>query len=147
MEEFHTDDSAKADRELNEAMDKPEVNESSNNDADTKFVSRAEDYRLESLDRADPREACIGAVNAGLTKIIHYTEKSIERAIETGSANLLEEPQLGRAISAYSGLIRQHAQLTNLETRISEGQSHEQSLFAKRMTDPLRARTSQLRPR
>jgi hypothetical protein len=145
MEGIDLSDSAKADRETNETLDEAGAKESSQNDADTNYLSRVEDCRRESLDRDDPGEAVIGALKAGLAKVLHYVAKKAERGLEAEATTLAEVPQLESTMNNYKALTRQYDRFANLEVRLSELRSQEQILHSTRATDPLRARDT--RPR
>src|SRR5712671_2827034 len=101
MEGFHTDESAEADHQLNASLN--ESDGTSLDDGDAKFLVRVDEYRQESLDRADPRAACLGKINADLMVMLHHSGKAINGAFNTDQS-VLEMPHVERALRTHLSL-------------------------------------------
>jgi hypothetical protein len=117
MDVFQKDDSAEADRKVDECLD--ESDGASLDDSDAKFLVRVDEYRLESLDRVDHRAACLGKINADLMAMLHHSGKAINRAFDTDKS-VLEMPHVGRALKMHLSLGHQLNHLENLEARFEE---------------------------
>ena len=101
--------------------------------ADGAFLARAEQWREEALHHPDDRQACIGAVNSGVARILHAHQQAIERSIERCQTTLLDEPKIQSAIAAHAGLLRQWHSMMSLQARLEQIR-----LDAERLADPLR---------
>jgi hypothetical protein len=135
MQGFQTDDSAAADRELNESL-----NETAPDDGQAKFLARVDEYRQESLDREDARTACLGKLNADLMEMLHHTGKEINGVFDSGTRPL-ELPHIESALRTHLSLGHQLRHLQNLEARFEE--LRHQAEQARRPAPP---RGSKFRP-
>ncbi len=107
------------------------------NAPDGAFLTRADQWREEALRHPDDRQACIGAVNSGVARILHAHQKAIERGIESCKTTPLEEPSIQHAISAHTGLLRQWNSMMNFQERLEQKSLDAEKLEAERQLDPL----------
>src|SRR4051794_38234096 len=117
MDGFH-DNQTEADRKLDEDLSR--ADNTAQEDTDAKFLARVECYRDEALDREDHREACVGAINAGLAEILHHSQKQINGVIEHYKGSLLDAPEFPKAVGAHVALARQWSGLLNFESRLQQ---------------------------
>ena len=90
-----------------------------------------------ALRHADDRQACIGAVNSGLARIIHTHQMAIERGIESCKTSMMEEPSIERAMASHAGLLRQWHAMMSFEARLEQMRLDAEKLEAQRQSDPL----------
>jgi hypothetical protein len=94
---------------------------SSNSSASEKeFFARVELWREGALRHPDDQQACIGALTAGIARILHAQQMAIERSIESCKTTLLEEPAVQIGITAQAGLLRQFHSMLGFEVRLEK---------------------------
>ena len=108
------------------------------NAAEGAFVARTEQWGEEALRHPDDRQACIGAVNSGIARIVHAHQMAIERGIENCQTSLLEEPSIQRAIAAHTGLLRQWHSMMSFQARLEQMRLDAEKIQAELELDPLR---------
>ncbi len=108
------------------------------NATDDAFLTRAERWRQQALAHPDDRQACIGAVNAGLAKIVHAHQMAIDRGIENCTASRPDERSIQSAITAQSGLLRQWHSLMSFQARLEQMRLDAEKLAVETQLDPLR---------
>lgn len=104
---------------------------------DGAFSTRADQWRVEALRHPDDRQACIGAVNSGVARILHAYQTAIERGIESCKTTPLEEPSIQHAITAHTGLLRQWHSMMSFQARLEQMRLDAEKLEAERKMDPL----------
>lgn len=127
MKRFHTSESKEADAFLNGSISEPEQDESSSASDVELRLARIDEYEQDALNKEDPLAACVGALNAGLLRIGLRNEQAIHKAIEDDVGNIMDRPQLQRAIGTHLGLTRQVDRFANLEARLAEAQMQAES--------------------
>lgn len=104
---------------------------------DGAFLARADQWRDQALRHPDVRQACIGAVNSGVARILHAHQTAIERGIESCKTTPLEEPAIQHAITAHTGLLRQWHSMMSFQARLEQMRLDAEKLEAERQLDPL----------
>jgi hypothetical protein len=104
---------------------------------DVTFLARADQWREEALRHPDDRQACIGAVNAGLARVVHAHQMAIERRIENCETPLLEDSSIRSAIPAHNGLLRQWHSMMSFQARLEQIRLDAGKQEAERQADPL----------
>jgi hypothetical protein len=120
MDPLHTEESAKADRQLNERLDEIESAQEAPDSVSVKFQERVDEYQQESLDRSDAEEACLSAINADMMVIARLNGKKLSSAMKAGTVNIIDSPELGGVISVQTGLVRQITHVTAIVTRLEQ---------------------------
>jgi hypothetical protein len=128
--------SAEADLGQNECSSASEAS-STGSATDGAFLARAEQWREEALRHPDDRQACIGAVNSGVARILHAHQTAIEGSIKSCKKNPLEEPSIQRAIPAHTGLLRQWHSMMSLQARLEQTRRDAEKLEIESQSDPL----------
>ena len=119
----------------NDCSSAPSPNDSATDGA---FLNRADQWREEALRHPDDRQACIGAMNSGVAKILHAHQTAIEHGIENCKTTLLEEPSIQHAITAHTGLLRQWHSMMSFQARLEQMRLDAEKLEAGREVDLLR---------
>ena len=99
--------------------------------------TRIAEYLHEALRKDDPLRANLGAFNAGLMEIGLKYETALKNSLNGAAGNLLENPQLHRAMIVYQNLMRQMDRNVNLDIRLDGSkQQADKAKFSRRSAAP-----------
>jgi hypothetical protein len=121
MYRSNTHEYEEADALLNGSLSEAELDEPALGDNDLR-LARIDEYQQQSLRKADPLEACLGATNAGLLQIGLRYEQAIIQTLEAAETNILDSLPLQKAMNTHLGITRQVDRFANVAARLSESE-------------------------
>jgi hypothetical protein len=118
METENTSECQEADALLNDAL--------AESSAGVDTVSREQrlmnalEYQAEALSRESKRDACLGALNAGLARMAIRLEEAIEEALAGGPVTLERIRQIEPVLNDHLRVTRQIDRFAQFEMRVEE---------------------------